>query len=58
MTMSMHPIFPRDTDPEVVAKLLALPGMKQGDIPDTPGSRPERKPDKRNVPGKSARKKK
>jgi len=46
MTMSMHPVFPRDTDPEVVAKLLALPGMRQGDIPDTPGSRPMLKPDK------------
>lgn len=46
MTMSMHPIFPRDTDSEVVAKLLALPGMKQGEVPDTPGSRPEHKADK------------
>lgn len=58
MTMSMHPIFPRDTDPEIVAKLLALPGMREGDVPDTPGSRPDRKPDKRSVPGRSGRQKK
>ena len=57
MTMSMHPVFPRDTDPEVVAKLLALPGMKQGDVPDTPGSRPDRKPNK-NYKGKNTGRKK
>lgn len=53
MTMSMHPIFPRDTDPEVVAKLLAIPGMKQGEIPDSPGSRPLRKPDKNHYRSKT-----
>ena len=58
MTMSMHPIFPRDTDPEVVAKLLALPGMEQGDVPDTPGSRPERKPDKNHVRSDAVRRNK
>ena len=57
MTMSMHPVFPRDTDPEVVAKLLAIPGMKQGDVPDTPGARPDRKPDK-NYKGKNSGRKK
>ena len=57
MTMSMHPVFPRDTDPEVVAKLLAIPGMSQGDVPDSPGSRPDRKPDK-NYKGKNTGRKK
>ena len=57
MTMSMHPVFPRDTDSKVVAKLLAIPGMKQGDVPDAPGSRPDRKPDK-NYKGKNTGRKK
>ena len=30
MTMDMHPIFPKDTSPAVVAKLLAVPGMRKG----------------------------
>jgi len=33
MTMDMHPIFPNDTSPEVVAKLLAFPGMRKGTTP-------------------------
>jgi len=53
MTMSMHPIFPKDTDPEVVAKLMAIPGMKRlqsavasdGKKPDgAPDKKPDRKP--------------
>lgn len=47
MTMSMSPIFPRDTDREVVAKLLAIPGMQQGNVPDSPDAGPRGKPDKR-----------
>ena len=58
MTMSMHPVFPRDTDPEVVAKLLAIPEMKQGAVPDEPGSRPDRKPDKNYKGNYPSRKKK
>ena len=56
MTMSMSPVFPRDTDREVVAKLMAIPGMQQGDIPDPPDGGPARKPDKR--PPRPPRKKK
>ena len=47
MTMSMSPVFPRDTDRKVVAKLLAIPGMQQGTIPDPPDGKPSGKPDKR-----------
>ncbi len=30
MTMDMHPVFPKDTSPAVVAKLMAFPGMRKG----------------------------
>lgn len=46
MTMSMSPVFPHDTDREVVAKLLAIPGMKQGDIKVPPEGAVDKKPDK------------
>ena len=46
MTMSMSPVFPNDTDRKVVAKLLAIPGMQQGDIKVPPEDAIDRKPDK------------
>ena len=51
MTMSMHPIFPKDTDPAVVSRLLAIPGMKQlkGEpLPDRRPPRPKRKKKRRD----------
>ena len=60
MTMSMHPIFPKDTAPDVVAKLLAIPGMKQGKITfaadGTPGKKSDVPPEK--TPEKPPRRKK
>lgn len=54
MTMSMHPIFPRDTAPDVVAKLLAVPGMRQGKITFAADGTPEVKP--AAPPGKASEK--
>ena len=60
MTMSMHPVFPKDTDPAVIAKLLAIPGMKQGksnygsDGRPKPVKKPDSQPAKK--PAKKPRK--
>jgi len=43
MTMSMSPIFPKDTDPEVVAKLTAIPGMIKPE-PAAADGKPDKKP--------------
>ena len=40
MTMDMHPIFPNDTSPAVVAKLLAFPGMRKGNAKPLAEKRP------------------
>ena len=53
MTMSMHPIYPKDTDPEVVAKLLAIPGMKQLKTDPLPDKRPPKKPRRKKRRGKN-----
>ena len=56
MTMSMHPILPKDTDPEVVSKLLAIPGMKKSILPPPSDGKPDKAPDKK--PDKKPRRKK
>lgn len=51
MTMSMHPIFPKDTDPALVARLLAIPGMRElkgKPLPDRRPPRPRRKKKRRD----------
>ena len=44
MTMSMSPIFPKDTDPKVVAKLMAIPGMIRNKEPAATDGKPAKKP--------------
>ena len=51
MTMSMQPVFPKDTAPEVVAKLLAIPGIKQGKNTFSSDGRLNRKPEPKSEPG-------
>ena len=36
MTMSMHPVFPRDLDPLVAEKLMAIPGMQRNTMLSSP----------------------
>ena len=47
MTMSMSPIFPKDTDPKVVAKLMAIPGMIMNKPPVDSDGKPVKKPRRR-----------